>query len=204
MNSHLIKFKLRSELKVKLKLENALEGRVTTIYFYFYFYFLFCFVLFCFGEAFQSLEAFFCTRVVCWLFNLLLAFYSFINYFFNHVAGYSHDGNYSQSINHKGEIQILKTCGFLFRFVEIHIHGPFFKMSNYNAFQLLGRNFQPLHMMIPCNNENINVFGKKPLILFSQCEGDQRRRDMQWEIIVKIKEEEMDHEKIMCLFFGQN
>jgi hypothetical protein len=52
-------------------------------------------------------------------------------------------------------------------------------MTNYNAFQLVGRNFQPLHMMIPCNNENINVFEKNPLILFSECEGDQRRRDGQ-------------------------
>jgi hypothetical protein len=49
--------------------------------------------------------------------------------------------------------------------------------------------------MIPCNNENINVFEKNPLILFSQREEDQRRRDGQWEIIVKIQEEEMDHEK---------
>ncbi len=80
-----------------------------------------------------------------------------------------------------------------FSIVEIHIHGwAFFQMSNYNAFQLLGRNFQPLHMMmIPCNNENINVFGKKALNFCSHN-------------VKEIKEEEIDHEKIMWLFYAQN
>jgi len=78
---------------VKLKLENALEGRVAT--FYFIFYFLFLFIYLGFGEAFQSLEAF-CTRVVCLIVQSVVGFL-FMDYFFNHVGGYSHDRNYSKS-----------------------------------------------------------------------------------------------------------
>ncbi len=40
--------------------------------------------------------------------------------------------------------------------VEIQIHGPSFRISNYSAFQLVGRNSQPWHMKIPSSDENVN------------------------------------------------
>jgi hypothetical protein len=58
--------------------------------------------------------------------------------------------------NHKGEIKIPKRCG-----MEIQIHGPSFKMSNYSAFELVGRNSQPSHMKIPFSDENVNLIKKK-------------------------------------------
>ncbi len=74
------------------------------------------------------------------------------------------------------------------------------KMSNYNTIQLGGRNS---HMRIPCDDKNIELFYREKLsILFSQCAYfvDKTRT------IVRIEEEEeeMNCEKIMCLFFGPN
>jgi hypothetical protein len=58
-------------------------------------------------------------------------------------------------------------------------------------------------MRIPCDDKNIELFYREKLsILFSQCAYfvDKTRT------IVRIEEEEeeMNCEKIMCLFFGPN
>jgi L-lactate utilization protein LutC len=59
-------------------------------------------------------------------------------------------------------------------------------------------------MRIPCNNKNIEFFNREKLsILFSQCAFFVDKTGM----IVRIEEEEeeeMNCEKIMCLFFGPN
>jgi hypothetical protein len=69
-------------------------------------------------------------------------------------------------------------------------------MSNYNPLQLVQKNSQPLHLRIPCNDENVKFLGEKLLVLFFRFfrqnkEGcENQRRDRPW--------------KIMCLLFGPN
>jgi hypothetical protein len=60
--------------------------------------------------------------------------------------------------NHKGENKIPKRLWDDPFVVKIQIHGPFFRMSNYSAFQLVGRNSQPSHIKIPFSDENVNLF----------------------------------------------
>jgi hypothetical protein len=55
-------------------------------------------------------------------------------------------------------------------------------------------------MRIPCSNENVNFFGKKPLVLFSQCSNFVNKINN----ILGIKRKEIGHEKIKCLFFVLN
>jgi hypothetical protein len=50
--------------------------------------------------------------------------------------------------------------------VEIQIHGPSLRMSNYNPLQLVQKNSQPLHLRIPCNDESVKFLGEKLLVLF--------------------------------------
>ncbi len=55
-------------------------------------------------------------------------------------------------------------------------------------------------MRIPYSNDNVNFFGKKPLVLFSQCSNSMDKI----KNILGIKRKEMGHEKIKCLLFGLN
>jgi hypothetical protein len=52
----------------------------------------------------------------------------------------------------------------------------------------------------PCKDKNVKFLGEKPSILFSPHSSFVNKiRE-----IVRIKEEEMGHEKIPCLFFSPN
>jgi hypothetical protein len=55
-------------------------------------------------------------------------------------------------------------------------------------------------MKITSTDKNVEFLGKKCSILFLECSDFVNKiRE-----IVGIKEEEMGHDKIMCLFFGSN
>jgi hypothetical protein len=56
--------------------------------------------------------------------------------------------------NYKGEIKISKRC------VASSNHGPYLRMSNYNAFQPVRKNSQPSYTGIPCSEENVEFFIK--------------------------------------------
>jgi hypothetical protein len=70
--------------------------------------------------------------------------------------------------------------------------GFFVSMSNYDAFHNLYISF--------CGDKIVNFLGKRPLVLSSQCSNFVNKIHE----IVRIKEEKMGHEKLMCFFFDPN
>jgi hypothetical protein len=100
--------------------------------------------------------------------------------------------------NHKGGIKIPKNCGLPYLRLKFKLSD--LRISNYNTFQLVGKNSQPSHMKIPSSDKNVKFLGKKCSICFLECLDfvDKIRE------IMGIKEEEMGHDKIMCLFFCSN
>jgi hypothetical protein len=72
--------------------------------------------------------------------------------------------------------------------VEIQNHRLSLQMSNYSAFQIVKRNSQSSHLRNLYNEEDVILFEKQHLVLFSQCSNFVDKVSE----IVKIKEEDIN------------